>query len=190
MEDIKCNVGVLKDVLGSSMFSFKGTVVYCAVLHMSEPPLRHEDDEKAYVEVKCKTSSHFHSKELERYISNYINKIIHKFCILEADKFKMMQINIFISEKYSNILCCAINSCLLALLDAGIPLRKMFYAVSTCQYEEEAIVFEKEKESFIHIFSHAFGKISADAIQKAKKDLEILEEYILFSLRDKFILVD
>ncbi|KAM0673083.1 exosome non-catalytic core subunit rrp46 [Gurleya vavrai] len=178
MNDINCSLDALKNCNGSSSFNFNKTTVFCSVIGPTECPYKHENSSFPYLEIKWKETSSLHAKSTEKYFSSIIEQIITKF-ILPLDYLKMIQINFYVCENERNTLFCAVNACILALIQAGIPLKKMFYAGTSLSVKEEIFIFDSNEEV---LFKHGFGECSKEMENEARKNALLVKKEIDFCI--------
>ncbi|KAF7683210.1 Exosome complex component Rrp41 [Astathelohania contejeani] len=184
-EEIECKMGVVKNCTGSSSFTYHGTTVICVIQGPFNSHHRDEKSDRADLIIRWKESKLIHDRISEKYYSAILKDILSKFIILELDPHKTIEISVHIMVGERNALLCAVNSCLAALLDAGIPLSCLFYATSTSKFDEEVVVFAKQDGMFIREYSHCFGEITDNMKKIAMEKLPYIEDIILFALNSK-----
>ncbi|AFN83832.1 exosome RNAse PH-like protein [Encephalitozoon romaleae SJ-2008] len=183
MSRIKSMIGVIPHCTGSSRFSYNNTTVFCIVHGPSDAISRHEDPEKAFLDVRWKDMVLINGRIYDKYFSRVVERVISKNIILELDAWKTIQIIFNVVGEARNALFCAVNAALLALADGGIPLKSMFYASSSFTNEEEVVVFDNDENV---IDSHSFEAISRKNIESAKGFLKYVKEVQTHTLRSKF----
>eukprot|EP00866_Antonospora_locustae_P001744 jgi/Antlo1/1744/1538 len=178
---IECSTGVLNEATGSSRFSHNGTTVFCAIHGPVDSQCQLKNT--AAIEIKWYESTILNNRMLEKYFSSVMSSVIPHVIIGELDPFKTIHIDLYVSDACRNTLFCAFNAVFLALSDAGIPLRGLFYATSSFLAEEEVFVYFQNRLCY----RHAFGEISLKAEENARKNLEEVQEYVDFALKDKLV---
>jgi hypothetical protein len=186
MKGIEYKVNVVNQCTGSSVFTESGTTVYCTIFGPMDAPHRVEVPNHVCLEVRWKESTIVQQKTLERFFSSQVNLILSKYIVSELDCYKMIQIHLNVFEKKRNTLFCAINACHLALVDAGIPLKRCFLAVSSGTHEEEVFVYGNYDGKFVLDYLHSFGEVTEEMELLALSNLKLLEEHVNFALKSRY----
>lgn len=125
MNTISCKINMLPHV-GSSYFQYKGTISYCTITHPIDTSYNTEDTNNLTFDIRYHDENQQHKNMIYSHYQSIIKTIIEKVVLpYESNKLIVFRFNIVNYSEYS--LMCAINSCLLAMIDIGIPI-KMFYA--------------------------------------------------------------
>lgn len=123
---ISCHLNFLPNI-GSSFFQYYSTISYCTITYPAEMMHRTENIAKSSIDVrwhdenlqhKASVSSHFQS-----ILKSFIEKVVLPY---DSNKHVLFRFNIINESQFA--LMCAVNSCLLAMLDIGIPICGLFYA--------------------------------------------------------------
>lgn len=148
MPTISCKINQSPSV-GSSFFQYSKTVAFCTTSHPFEGSHRDIEATGPFIDVKWHDENLNNKNMVSAYyqniMKNIIEKIIHPF---DANKTIVFRFNIINHSEYA--LMCAINSCVLAMLDLGIPIKNVFYATGTL---ENLKVYLNEEV----IYTHSFG---------------------------------
>lgn len=183
MREVSSRTAVVPNCTGSSRFCCDGTTVICMVRGPSDSLSKQEDPDRAVLEIRWRDPVLVNGRLYDRYFSGIMEKILLKYMMVEMDCYKTIQISFNIAGEARNTLFCAVNAALLALVDAGMPIRSMFYATSSFSEEEEVFVFGDDGTSA----SHAFGPISDSSSKNAKDMLAYIKESQQHSLKSKFL---
>lgn len=185
MFKLNCKTAIVSQSTGSAVFSLNATSVYCTIQGPQECPYRFEDPSSVYFDIRWRESTHSNSKATDAYFSNIIHEIIKKFVILEIDAYKLVKLSFYIVENEDKrcTLFCAVNACLAAMLDAGIPLKHMFYASSSFTCEEEVVVFDAV-EKYQKRYFHCFGELTHEMEEIALNNLFKVEKYVKSAIKE------
>lgn len=196
--DRKCELGYLQKADGSCMYSLGGTVVLASVNGPGDLRSTKQLSDRALIEVyfhariggavSASNSSTAEQRNVER-----ILKSVCESCIL-TKQFPRSTVVITVQELHDDgslVAAAAINSACLALLDAGIPLRTVFAAVTCVLTSNEMIVVEPDskmeeiKAKMVFVFeSHGEaltscsveGMISQDQLKMARENAKKVAE--------------
>ncbi|KAM0687382.1 exosome non-catalytic core subunit rrp46 [Conglomerata obtusa] len=179
MNTLTAKLNTLKNCSGSSTFTFNGTQVICSITGPTDCPYRFENPNAPYIKIDWRESNVVHSKTIDRYFSHIIEQIITMF-ILPIDTLKMIQISFYVIPACRNTLFCAVNACLLACVQAGIPLKSMFCAVSSFDVEEEVFVYGLRDGC--EVFCHGFGELGDLQREKALAMVEDVKDELFLCI--------
>lgn len=114
-------------------------------------------------------------RPFESFCSGLIIKILNNFVCLDAAKFRSFSITVYTNTKNLSIIC---NSILVAILDAGVPLRKMF----SCVGDTNLYVCSEEKIVFSHLQNIQSLMAESDIIENSK----YIDEHVKYAFKDFF----
>ncbi|KAG0438673.1 hypothetical protein DMUE_2940 [Dictyocoela muelleri] len=154
------------EALGSGYFSINNKDAYCYVNHI--------DNHNKQIEIKWYSNSLLHRKVYEDYYCHIIKTILDHFIVSETS----FQIHIISHE---NSICCAINALLLALVDAGIQIKQLFYSITADG--DDFYVFVNENNQFKEVFYHSFFKYKVKKIRH--EDISLVAENMMHTLKVK-----
>lgn len=129
-----CELGVVSEAAGSARFSTGSTSVLARVYGPSSPKyLRHENFEKATIEIELTLSSsnsmigsNSSSAEVikkEKVLIQFLHSVLEKTMQTELFPRLLILFQIDVINDDGSLLSTALNACILAALDSGIPMR-------------------------------------------------------------------
>ncbi|KAM0681435.1 hypothetical protein GINT2_000637 [Glugoides intestinalis] len=170
---LKIQHGIFKSYTGSSTISTDSELVTTTIIGPSDNLKREEDYEKLTIETKVR---HFPLyKPFESMTTGIVNDVLEKFVIKEADRFRSMVITIYTNTQNLSLIC---NSVLIACLDAGIPLKSMFYSVGA----EELFIFDNNDAILYSKLVFAHEK----RVKNIQEDLKYIKEAVAYAMKDVF----
>ncbi|ELQ74592.1 Exosomal 3'-5' exoribonuclease complex, subunit Rrp46 [Trachipleistophora hominis] len=174
-KSIDCSVGFMKNAMGSSSFQGMNTTVYCHVNVLPDVPSCIST--LPYIEVHWNEGS---SRSLNTYFAGVVEQIFSK--IVKDDFRRVFVLELWVGVGVRNALMCAFNAAVLALVDAGVPLRKMVYAANFDEQTEGMVLFENDRPVFVH----SFGGIKESDIEIAESKLSEIRDIMRFRLENKY----
>lgn len=168
-----CKTGILSNCAGSSFFSCNNSTVYCTV---NGPIDTQKQNKECILEIKWTESTILNHKQFDKYYSFIMNEILSLYILTDYLPYKTLYIDFHcLGEEFS--LFCAVNSSLLALADACVPLKSLFYGLTSFTSNEEVIVYDDKVA-----YCHSFGK---NCYLDGIKYLEEVKEHVDFALKEK-----
>lgn len=116
--------GMFKSQIGSSRIVLNNEVVFVVVPEMNEKHIRESDQSGLSISVEFHSSTTTRNDEL--FISYLIKSVLNEYLIKEIDEYRQIRFEITANTTRMSIIG---NAVLVACLDAGLPLRRMFYCV-------------------------------------------------------------
>lgn len=163
----------IRNVLGAALCKISDTEVIASVLHSDDR------QQTELLRVEWHESNH-HNHCI--YHSGIIQKIFNKHC---SDLYeRKFVIRLWISPG-KNTLECAIDACMLAILDAGIPINNIFVAI---QENNELFVFDQKNESVFYL-KDTIEKQRGQSNRPEKPQFKRIEETrrkIAFEIENKY----
>lgn len=170
---LKIQHGVFKSYTGSSTISSASELVTATISGPSDNLKRDDSYEKLTVETKVR---HFPlCKPFESMVAGIVNDVLERFVLKEADRFRSILITIYTNTQNLSLIC---NSVLVACLDAGIPLKSMFYSVGV----EELFVFDSNDA----VLYSKLGMAQEQRCENLQNDLKYIKEAVSFAMKDVF----
>jgi exosome complex component RRP46 len=182
MLKIRAEVGRIPGCTGSSRFECGDTSVFC-VVHGPVDMQKTEELDRVSLDIRWRDHTLINARAYEKYFCGVVEKILQGFILLDLDAYKMIQVCVNIAGSSRNVLFCAANAVVLALVNAGIPLSSMFYASTSFLNEEEVFVFNEERL----LYTHAFGEITEDSTSRAKSHIEYIREFMKHCLKGQAV---
>jgi len=141
--DRNCELGYLQRADGSCLYSFGGTVVLASVNGPGDLRQTRQLSERASVEANFHTkvggsmTSSVNDSATNRSVSRHLRTVCESCLITKL--FPRSSIVITVQEMHDNggLAAAAINATCLAILDAGLPMRTVFAAVTCILYSTE-----------------------------------------------------
>lgn len=171
---LKIAHGIFRNYTGSSTIFSNSELVTTTVFGPSDSSRRDGDFTGLTVETKVK---HFpHSKPFENMAAGIVNRLLDMFVVKEAEKFRSMVVTSYTNTFSLSMLC---NSVLVACLDAGVPLKAMFYCVGV----NDLFVFSGGDI----VAHHSFGFVDEKRSGELQRELKyVKEECIDLAMADVF----
>mmetsp|Transcript_33780 Transcript_33780/g.95602 ORF Transcript_33780/g.95602 Transcript_33780/m.95602 type:complete len:244 (-) Transcript_33780:179-910(-) len=135
----------LKQADGSAAWRQEGTHVLAAVHGPIEAPPRKENSEAAVVEVVFRPLQYVPG-EAEREKEQVIRQTVEAAILGALHPRTTVQVVLQVVSDDGALLACAINAACFALLDAGVPMSRMFMAVGCCVTEGGDLLVDSTKE--------------------------------------------
>ncbi|RVD92860.1 RNase PH [Tubulinosema ratisbonensis] len=159
---------------GSAFFSCQNSKVYCTV----NGPIDSQNlNKECLLEIKWSQGTILNHKHIDKYYSKILEEILNEYIVKEYLPYKTLYLD-FYCVGNDNLLFCAVNAALLALVDACIPIKCLFFGLSSFTDDNEVFVYDS-KLVYQHSFSHSDEN-------KALNYLEEIKETILFEINKKF----
>lgn len=169
---LNCKTGILSSV-GSSFFSCNSSIVYCTI---NGPIDSQNYNKECIIEVKWSEGTIINHKRIDRYYSYILTEILSIYIIKEYLPYKTLYID-FHCIGSDNLLFCAVNAALLAILDASVSIKKMFYGLSTFSSKDNLLVYDDSIS-----YRHNLGEVNSDGILKY---LDEIKEMIHYESKNK-----
>ncbi|KAJ3024166.1 Exosome component 5 [Thoreauomyces humboldtii] len=156
MRPFHCSAALLSRSDGSVRFKSGSSAVLCSVFGPIEVKIRDEKLDKATVEVVFKCASG-QSTTTERLYERIVRETLEASILTALHPRTLIRITLQVLTDDGGILSTALNAAILALVDAGIPLRSLPAAV-TCMMDREGVLFldpttvEVEGSQSSHVF--------------------------------------
>ncbi|KAJ3326948.1 hypothetical protein HDU76_012485 [Blyttiomyces sp. JEL0837] len=130
---------------GSARFSFDKSSVLAAVFGPKEAKIKEEQMDRAFIDVKMKslvgltgTSERFTERVIRETLENVILATLHPRTTI--------QVTLQVMSEDGSMLATSINAVILALVDAGVPLRSMMACVTCAVKDGEYLLDPTEQE--------------------------------------------
>lgn len=184
-------VGVVCEANGSAQYSQGNTAVVSSIYGPSKPRYsRHEDCAKLTLEVDLVTTNYgkvdaifinsdrgekvsmaatmTNKKRYEKYIENILKEILLNCLSLANHPGMLMLFKVMVLRDDGSLLACAVNSCYLALLNTGLPIKNAIYAINLGTYNsnESSVYLDLtalEEESIDYKGTFIFGESTVDS---------------------------
>lgn len=167
-----CKTKIISSV-GSSFFSCKDSKVYCVI---NGPIDSQKYNKESNLEIKWTQGTILNHKHIDRYYSKILEEILSKFIIKEYLPYKTLYLD-FHCLGSDNLLFCAVNAALLALIDACVPITSLFYGVSSFICCSEVFIYDEKL-----VYQHSLGESDKE---KAFGYLKEIKELILYEIKQK-----
>lgn len=167
--------GIFTSYTGSAVLTSNNHIATTTIYGPSDNILKDEICDTLSFEVKVRHSSN--ARPFESFMSGIISRILEQYIDREADRYRSFVVNVYTNAFNLSLIC---NSVLVACLDAGIPLKSMFY----CTGVDTLLVFSGNS---IDLW-HAHGPVDDNMRKTAMKDLEYIKESIKYGIKDMFSL--
>lgn len=170
---LKISHDIFKNYSGSSTVSSNSELVSTTIAGPSDTLRRDWKQSSLGIETRVR---HFPPcKPFENMAVAIVNKILDIFVLKEAEQFRSITVTAYTNTFSLSMLC---NSVLVACLDAGIPLREMFYCVG----HDDLFVFSAETV----VAYHSFGFIPDGRKAELEDELKHVKECIQHVISDVF----
>lgn len=170
-----CDIGCINMLCGSSFFRSRSTTVYCSVKAVNDTS-PHSDSNCYKLEVYWNEG---HSRSKNAYFAYIIERNLHR--VVQDKLHRLFVLELWVSVGVRNTLMCGFNAAILALVDAGVPLKNMLYASDFDDRTEGMLIFDDNG----HVFAHCFGDISEKNIESAKKKLLPIKDVMRLKIESK-----
>ncbi|KAI9139633.1 ribosomal protein S5 domain 2-type protein [Paraphysoderma sedebokerense] len=160
-----CSQGLLNRADGSSRFNLDKTSVICSVYGPTEVKLKNEQLDRATIEVNVKPSVGLSTTQ-ERHLENTLRMSLEDVILSVLHPRTSIQITFQIMWDDGSVLAACMNAAMLALIDAGVPLKATFGAISIAIAGNGQIMLDplkSEMETADSIHTYMFDSISSDA---------------------------
>lgn len=121
---------------GSARWRQEGTSVLVAVYGPQQGNSRKEDFEKAIIEVVFKPESGKAGCQEHEY-EYYIRECLEGIVLTTLHPRTSILVVCQVERQDGALLACTLNACCMALVDAGIPMRRMFASLSVALHASE-----------------------------------------------------
>ncbi|EJW03104.1 hypothetical protein EDEG_02512 [Edhazardia aedis USNM 41457] len=186
--EISCKININEKSLGSSQFKLNESVIFCTIYGLYDCKIDSQDN----IEVIYKDNSA--SKVKETYYAETLKEVITPFLYIDNNlhnENKYFKIIFVANSGYemcysdsksfsSNAFVCCINAGILALVQAGIPLKSLFYASTSFKLPDEFLVFKNGLDRPFYI--HAFGDCEDIDMQVVGNTLKNIRDEVDFCL--------
>lgn len=172
---IDCSINCVKNAIGSSSFTKSGTTVLCNIklaTNTAQP-----SSSPSILEVYWNEGA---SRSKNIYFASIIKKILSKMVKDGFDRTFILDLWIGVNRR--NALMCSFNAAVLALVDAGVHIENMIYAISLDEEREGVIVFDNDNFMFVH----SFGEVKECHIEEACEKLADLKDLMRFKIENKY----
>jgi hypothetical protein len=179
---MSAELGHVTNASGSSLLTMNDTTqISCAVYH-TEVKARHENAHRATIEVILKPLngkvSH-KEREYENVLCGCLQYAIHATQYPRT----LIRVVIQVMREGNELLSCALNASVLAIMHAGICMRNLLASCTFCTWLPEEkknawmfLVYEKSEPPLIQLVSsHMEGFLFID---EKESDEKLLEEYV------------
>ncbi|KAJ1722817.1 exosome non-catalytic core subunit rrp46 [Coemansia erecta] len=152
-------LGQLSRADGSAQFSTGSTSVVCGVYGPVDVKLFDEHLDRAHVEVKLRPDIGIPGPK-DKWLESAILQTLEGNILAHLHPRTLVQINVQVRADGGSLDACAINAAILALVDAGVPLRLMVAAAACAVMPDGRIVVdpvaeEAEAARSLHTFAFA-----------------------------------
>ena len=179
---ISINLGGVLEVDGAAQLTQGSTTVLATVAGPAPPKyLRHENYEKCKVEVEVNMASEGGLNSNEIIIAEFLKNALQSCVKLAEFPRLLIAIKVLIIRNDGSILSTALNACIMALLDAGIPMEKFVTCVELATVQQQILLdptFEEESQSTgnltvaIATGNNSTAQLQATDIQIISMDLQ------------------
>jgi hypothetical protein len=167
----KISHGLFASYTGSSSAYSNNELVTTTISGPSDTLKKIEEPIESKTEVNV---HHFpECKTFENLAVGIIEKILENFVVKDIDKFRSPCISVYTNTRNLSMIG---NSVLIACLDAGIPLKSMFY----CAGSRNLFVFSSGNG----VMYHGTGRISPNMMDEMRKESERVKESVESAMAD------
>lgn len=132
---------------GAAKFSLGDTSVLATVSGPAQPRYsRHEDSEKGKIEVEVNMACESGLNSSEQVIAEYIKKALCACVKLESFPRLLIAMKVLVVKNDGAVLSASVNACILALLDAGIPMNYFVTCVELAFVDSEVLLDPTSQE--------------------------------------------
>lgn len=155
--------GIYKDFTGSARLKDNEKLVVVTVSGPTDTHNKEFIDDELDVEIKFRYADT--DRPLENMIHGIVSSVLDVFVLKEADIGRSISISIF--SNTSN-LSCILNTTLIALINAGVPLKSVFYSVGNTNL----IVFSDNKIVLKHFVNSEEELNVDDSYRQIKESID------------------
>jgi ribonuclease PH len=154
---IGITLGGVLEADGAARFSLGDTSVLATVSGPAQPRYsRHEDAEKGKIEVEVNMARESGVNSNELVVAEYIRNTLTNCVKLEAFPRLLIVVKVLVVRNDGSVLSASVNACILALLDAGIPMNQFatcieFGFVSNQQLLDPTSQEEQQSEANVSV---------------------------------------
>jgi hypothetical protein len=163
--------GLLRSYTGSSTIISGPEMATTTISGPSDSIVRDDNYESLTTEVRVRHSSR--SKMFESMIAGLVYRLLDEYVEKEAEKYRSIVVCIYSNTLNLSIIC---NSVLVACLDGGIPLKRMFY----CAGDRDLFVYSNESIEMCH----SLGAIEDSRIREILNEIRSVKESVEYGVRD------
>lgn len=163
--------GLFKSYTGSSSITSGLHAATTTVSGPSDILVRDDNHESLTTDVRVRHSSR--SKMFENMVAGLVNRLLDEYVEKEAEKYRSIVVSVYSNTTNLSIIC---NSVLVACLDGGIPLKRMFY----CAGEKDLFVYSNGSIEMCH----CFGLAEDSRIKEILDEVKCVKESVEYGIRD------
>lgn len=138
---VLCETKVLSRADGSAQWSQEGTCVLVAVYGPVETTISKGHAEQASIEVVFKPRAGL-AGTIDKQYEHIIRKTVEGVVVAALHPRTLIQIVLQVISGDGSILSCALNGVCAALIDAGLPMKDIYAAVTVCLGEDGQLLMD------------------------------------------------
>ena len=172
---VRISHGISRSCTGSAKAVSDTNVVYATVQGPAEGLAGPNSGPALELEVKVKHASG--DPTLEQSIAGILHKLLLRYLAVDAEHFTSLLVHVIANTTDMGLIC---NTLLVACLDGGIPLRRMFFAWGN---DDAFAIMEDGKVSYSHGLTSAVEGIVQEGIAK----FQYIREVVLHAIKDMYV---
>lgn len=176
---ISVNLGGVMEVDGAAQFSQGNTSVLATVTGPAQPKYsRHEHHEKCKIEVDVNMATEESITANEKVLAEFLKRALNACVLLTAFPRLLIAVKVLVTRNDGSVLSTALNACMMACLDAGIPMKTFATCVELTLLQREVLLdptSEEEQESTGNITVVVASKSGESGVDVQQDDIIAME---------------